>query len=820
MFQRFVSIILFIGFVFKGLGQGISAGEIALQLKKLNTTGSVLYIAAHPDDENTRLISWLSNEKCLRTAYLSLTRGDGGQNLIGKEQGDGLGLIRTQELLAARRTDGGQQFFTRAIDFGYSKNPKETFSIWDKDSILKDVVYIIRKFRPDAIICRFGTDGSGGHGHHTASALLAEEAFGIAGDPTKFPELNAIVLPWKPAVLAWNFWIDRSKMEGKICRMEVGGFNPLLGKSYGEIAAESRSMHKSQGFGVARNRGETFEYFKILSGDCDTNNLFSGMDFSWNRWEGSQEVQNWCRKAQEAFSFQAPGSIIPLLAKGYQACSQIKDPLAREFKQKQIAELIKACGGWHLEAVAEDFIAIPGTALKINFQSLNRSSQMVRLRRVSIGKLFDSSLQINLLNNKLLKYSSWIQIPESNPYSYPYWLQSPAYHQGLARVPTSLVGLPESAPALNARFELEYEGISIPYEVGISYKWVEPADGEKYRQLEILPPVTLKLEQKAFVFTPGMEKKISVKLLAHKANLVGKIKISLPQGWVCPQNESAIALAKKGEELVVSFSIKPGKGAENGRLQLAAEFNNQVYNLSLNRINYPHIPIQSQLYPCEAQLVLTDLKISKGKIGYVPGAGDGVAEGLRDVGYLVEELNDEQLMTSDLSKYQAIITGVRLYNVNERTRQFQPKLMEYVHKGGNLVVQYNTLNWISSVKTEIGPYPFNISRERVTDEKSAVIFSLPEHPALNIPNKLDDKDFQHWVQERGIYFAADFSAPFQAPLKMNDPGEKDQSGALIIAPHGKGNFVYSGLAFFRQIPSGVPGAYRLLSNLIALPENK
>lgn len=820
MFQKAVSIIVFISFIFKGLGQGISAGDIALQLKKLNTAGSVLYIAAHPDDENTRLISWLANEKCLRTAYLSLTRGDGGQNLIGKEQGDGLGLIRTQELLAARRTDGGQQFFTRAIDFGYSKNPQETFSIWEKDSILKDVVYIIRKFRPDAIICRFGTDGSGGHGHHTASALLAEEAFALAGDPTKFPELNALVSPWKPSLLAWNFWVDRSKMEGKICRMEVGGFNPLLGKSYGEIAAESRSMHKSQGFGVARNRGETFEYFKILKGECDTTNLFSGMDFSWNRWEGSQEVHNWCRKAQESFSFQSPASIIPLLVKGYQACKQFKDTYGREMKQKQIADLIKACGGWHVEAVAEDFIAIPGTAIKINFQSLNRSHQMLRLQRVSIASMYDSSLQTQLLNNKLLKFSTWIQLPENMPYTYPYWLRYPSHHQGLARVAPEMVGMPESAPALTARFDLECEGVVIPFEVGIPYKWVEPADGEKYRPLEVMPPLTLKLEQKAFVFTPGMEKKISVKLLAHKANMAGKLKIALPHGWICPQNEMAFELIKKGEEQVFTFGIKPGKGAENGRLQLAAEVNHQVLNLSLNRLNYPHIPIQTQLFPCEAQLVLTDLKISKGKIGYIPGAGDGVADGLRDVGYSVEELSDEQLMASDLGKYQAIVTGVRLYNVNERTRQFQPRLMEYVRNGGNLVVQYNTLNWISSVKTDIGPYPFNISRDRVTDEKAPVLFSMPGHPALNTPNKLSEIDFQNWVQERGIYFAADFSAPYQAPLKMKDPGEKDQIGALIIAPHGKGNFVYTGLAFFRQIPAGIPGAYRLMSNLIALPKNK
>lgn len=810
--------------IVNGFAQTSGPGDIALSLKKLNTVGSVLYIAAHPDDENTRLIGWLANEKCLRTGYLSITRGDGGQNLIGKEQGDHLGMIRTQELLAARRTDGGEQMFTRAIDFGYSKNPEETFAIWGKDSILKDAVYAIRKFRPDVLICRFGTDGSGGHGHHTASAMLAEEAFDLAGDSTKFPELNALVKPWKPKLITWNFWIERAKMSGKTVRMEVGGYNSLLGKSYGEIAAESRSMHKSQGFGVARNRGETFEYFRILKGDCDTNNLFSGVDQTWKRLKGSAELASLCKKAETKFDLQRPEAIVPILVKARQAAEKLEDDYWRKRKIQEIDELIRKSLGLYLEAAAQDFSTAPGARLKVNLWAINRSSVPIQMQKISISGLFDSSMNSVLKPNLSQKSFTWITLPENQPNTNCYWLNKPPISKGLAKVEDPiLIGTPESKPALEARFDLVILGQPISILVPVMHKWVEPSDGEKYRSLEILPAVTVNLEEKAFVFPIGETgingKNIKIRIAAHAPNQKGKIELEMPEGWRSAQKSMDFSLEKVGDETVVEMGVFPFSNASPGTFKVKANVGNKVHSQSLIRLDYGHIPIQTLLYPAEAKLVNININLAGKNIGYIPGAGDGVAKALQQVGYSVTELSDEEITNGKLTRFDAIVVGVRAYNINERMRNYYPKLMAYVKEGGNLVLQYNTNNWISSVKSEMGPFPFSISRERVTDENAPIVFTDNNSPLIKTPNLLTESDFQNWVQERGIYFASDLAPEYQAPFSMKDPGEKDQKGSLIVAPYGKGNFVYTGLALFRQLPAGVPGAYRLMANILGLPKH-
>jgi LmbE family N-acetylglucosaminyl deacetylase len=322
----FISLLLLLGHnLFAQNSAPATAGEILLGLQKLNTTGAVLYIAAHPDDENTRLLAWLANERKLRTGYLSLTRGDGGQNLIGKEQGEMLGLLRTQELLAARRTDGAEQFFTRANDFGFSKNPDETFSIWDRDSVLADVVWTIRKFRPDVIICRFPTTGEGGHGHHTGSAILASEAFEAAGDPKRFPHQLAYVSTWQPKRLFWNtfnFGTTNTTSPDQL-KVDAGVYNSLLGKSYGEIAAESRSFHKSQGFGTAKSRGEALEYFKQLKGDSVKSDLFEGIDQSWSRMPQAAKIGRLTAAAVKSFRPLNPEASVPQLVTIYKTLSAI-----------------------------------------------------------------------------------------------------------------------------------------------------------------------------------------------------------------------------------------------------------------------------------------------------------------------------------------------------------------------------------------------------------------------------------------------------------------------------------------------------------------
>ena len=835
--------------------QQLAPGQILLNLKKLNTYGTVLYVAAHPDDENTRLIAWLANEKCLRTGYLSITRGDGGQNLIGKEQGPLLGLIRTQELLAARQADGGEQMFTRAIDFGYSKTPEETFAIWNRDSILKDVVYAIRKFRPDAIICRFGTDGSGGHGHHTASAMLAEAAYDIAGDSTKYPELNAYVKAWQPKLLAWNFWQERATVSGQSTRMDVGGYNQLLGKSYGEIAAESRSMHKSQGFGVVKGRGQTYEYFKVLRGTADTADLFSTINIGATRCAGMQKLEATIGSIIKAFNPSRPDASITLLLKAKVLIEKLPDPYYRSQKTKQVDALILACAGSFAEANATDYIQVPGDTMKVSLQAINRSATAIKIIDVTIAsaksvQAEDTVINLTLKNNVAFKGLTSVVIPASAPYTNPYWLANTPHTKGLSNVPDqAMVGKPESPAAFSATFNLRVAGQPMQVTVPIRYRWVEPADGEKYRALEVLPPVTVNLDREVYMMVaqPWREK-VTLKTTFHDIHYNGKydslrhgpiysIKQTIRYNRRLRGTGSSFYISdyynfvskyifdtagfhpnySKNYEFSVIERVWPLPGvARSGRARAFGRWDDSsgFDTLSVRRVAYPHIPIQTILKDNQAKLVTVEINLGKRNIGYLPGAGDDVAECLKQIGYNITILDDAIISSGNLAKFDAIVIGVRAYNVNERMAGYRSKLLSYIENGGTVIAQYNTNNWVSSLVTQIGPYPFGIGRDRVTNENSPIAFLLPDHELLNKPNKITQADFEGWVQERGIYFAADLAKEYEMPLAMSDANEPPKASNTIFARYGKGRFIYTGLAFFRQLPAGVPGAYRLFANMI------
>jgi LmbE family N-acetylglucosaminyl deacetylase len=808
-----------------------TSSEILLGLKKLNTIGSVLYIAAHPDDENTRLLSYLANERKLRAGYLSITRGDGGQNLIGSEQGELLGLIRTQELLAARKKDGAEQFFTRANDFGYSKNPEETFAIWNKDSVLADMVWVIRKFKPDVIICRFPTTGEGGHGHHTASALLAEEAFEAAADAKRFPEQLKYVSVWKTKRLFWNtfnFGSTNTTAPDQL-KIDVGIYNPLLGKGYGEIAAESRSMHKSQGFGSAKGRGTTLEYFKLLKGDSAKLDLFDGIDLTWQRFPSAKKFQEALSIAISKYDVSEPSKIVPDLVNAYRELYSViitvpnsSEHYWKEQKLKEIQNLILQCAGIWVEAYAQLPSGVPGNEYNYSIQCIKRSNANANLNTINYFGRFDTTANINLKNNELLTLRHKQSLAPDLPYSSPYWLNE-SHPIGMYTVNNKLlVGNPENISNTMVYFQFTIEGTTFQVIRPVMVKSTDPVKGEVYRPHEILPPATVNTSDKVYISMNGKPTKIKVKVKANKDNVKGIVLYKTPYNWITKVTEEncSFHLLKKGDEKELEVLVQPNEDAHDTVVTIFLSIDNVNYNKSISRIEYDHIPYQFILNEAKAKLIKIDLKKTGTNIGYIPGAGDDVADCLRQIGYTVTELSNNKLANDDLSKYNAIVTGVRAYNTNDQLPLYHAKLMEYVKNGGNYIVQYNTNNNFGKLNASIGPYPFTVSRERVTDENAKVEFDRKTHPVYTSPNLISSKDFDNWIQERGIYFVTDKDEKYETIFSMNDKDEKPLKGSLIYTHYGKGNFVYTGLAFFRQLPAGVPGAYRLFVNLLSLPKSK
>ncbi len=797
-----------------------SASDILLSLQKLNTLGSVLYIAAHPDDENTRLLSYYSNEKKFRTAYLALTRGDGGQNLIGSEQGDLLGVIRTQELLGARRIDGAEQYFSRAIDFGYSKNPEETFSIWNKDSILSDVVWAIRKFQPDVIILRFPTTGEGGHGHHTASAILGLEAFTAASDPKVFPEQLKYFPVWQAKRIFWNMFRPKEdEIKGKpdIVSVDIGTYNKLLGKSYGEMASDSRTMHKSQGFGVARNRGIQYDYLKLLDGDSFVEDEFSGINTTWNRLPGASEINTLISELISNFRYQNPSANIPgLLTVRKLIQKNISNSYWRELKTIEIERLILACSGLFLEATSETFAAVPGDSLPISASLINRSDFPVTLLNVQCtGFAKDTLLQLPLPNNNLQSIPRTLSIPPDQKYTTPYWLEKP---HSLGLFSTSYpwnIGIPETEAPIQIKFTLKINEDTLFISRPLVYKWVDPVRGELYRAFEILPTVSIQPANGVYLFTKEGAQEINITLKGISSNVKGNVQLDVPKGWKVSPPNLPFELTEKNEEKKFSFNVTPPKEFGEGTLHANVLINGKKTGKNIVRVEYEHIPIQTLVKEAEARIVHMNLNTVPLKVAYIEGAGDNIPSCLHQIGYDVTLLDDENLSRGDLSSYDVIITGIRLYNTNDRMNVYQPRLMDYAKAGGTLLVQYNTSNFLSSLKSEIGPYPFKITRDRVTDETAEVLFIKPDHQLLQQPNRIEASDFKGWIQERGLYFAGDYGTEYETLLSMHDPGEKALEGSLIYAKYGKGQFIYTGISFFRELPAGVAGAYRLFVNLMA-----
>lgn len=802
-----------------------NSSEIHQAIQKLNVLGSVLYIAAHPDDENTRLISYMANEVKARTAYLSLTRGDGGQNLIGPEIREQLGVIRTQELLAARRVDGGEQRFTRANDFGYSKHPDETLEIWNEDEVLADVVWAIREFKPDIIINRFDhRRGRLTHGHHTASAMLSMEAFDLANDASKYPSQLELTETWQPKRIffntSWRFFGSQEKFEkadkAYMHSFDIGVYYPNKGRSNNEVAAIASSQHLSQGFGRLSQRGSQQEYIEFLKGEpLDKNeDIFAGIDTSWNRVEGGKAIGNILNTVEANFNFKNPASHLPQLLETYKLLQNVKDDHWKTVKTTELKTIIEACAGLYLEVSANSPNAAPNSAVTLNMEILNRSEAGIDLVSYQLSTLENGvSKNMALPSNQKINLEEGITIPTNSNYTTPYWLNSDST-LGMYNVEDqSLIGLPETPRTVFIDFNLQIEGTPISIRKPVIYRYSKPDKGELYRPFEIIPMVSASLSDDVYIFDNDQQKEIEVTVKAGKDIIEGYVEMAYPKDWqVLPQKQK-IEIANKGDVQKVIFTVIPPKNQSEGFITPMVNVNDEIFTDELIEIDYTHIPFQTVLMPSQSKIVRLNIEKRGNTIGYIEGAGDVVPESLRQIGYDVTIIEPEQISPENLSNFDAIVVGIRAYNIVEALKFKQKFLLEYVKEGGNLIIQYNTNRGI--LVDNLAPYDLQVSRDRVTDENATVKILEPNHPILNFPNKITDKDFEGWVQERGLYFPDEWSKEFTPLLASNDKGERSKKGALLVAKYGKGNYIYTGLSFFREFPAGVSGAFRIFANLLS-----
>ncbi len=797
------------------------AEKIELSLRSLDTLGSVMMIAAHPDDENTALLAYFTRGRTLRTAYLSLTRGEGGQNLIGAEQGVLLGVIRTQELLAARKIDGAEQYFTRAIDFGFSKTAAESLEKWGREKILSDVVWNIRRFRPDVIVLRFSGTPRDGHGQHQASAILGKEAFTAAADPARFPEQLKYYPVWQAKRLMWNTFSFNARQEQESARMpgrievDTGQFSPLLGYSYAEIAGMSRSMHRSQAMGAPERKGSQKQYLVTVAGEPAKSGVFDGIDISWRRLPGGAAIGTLIAKAQAAFHPDRPAAILPYLAQARPLIAAIHDPIA-ERKLKELDETMALAAGVWAGVLAGRWDVTPGDSLKLTPQVMARTSVPVKLDQIRLtGRIpvpAVSTTPALLPFNKADEQKVECPISPDQAYTQPYWLIKPPQGDVYTVDDQQLLGLADTPPLIEAHYRLEISGQSVEIARPLRFRYVDRVRGELTRPVVVAPPVAIRLADKVLIFPTAQAKQADAEVSTIEASGQASVRLATPQGWRVEPAEQSLAVPAAGQQAMVNFRLQasaPGISAVEASATLAGK----TIASGMTVIDYPHIPPQVLFPAAQAKLVRVDIRTLARRVGYVMGAGDEIPEALRQMGCEVTLLTADMLALGDLARFDAIVTGVRAFNVRPDLRANQPRLLEYARNGGTLVVQYNTLD--GPPIGNVGPYPIGITHARVSVEEAPVRFTNPESPLLQEPNRITAQDFDGWIQERGLYFASTWAPEYKTLIESHDPNELPQEGGTLYTKFGKGAYVFTAYSWFRELPAGVPGAFRIFANLLS-----
>ena len=791
------------------------SSSIYVKLQKLHSLKRVLYVAAHPDDENTRALAYFSLGEKAETAYFSLTRGDGGQNLIGDELSEDLGILRTQELLAARSHDGAKQYFSRALDFGYSKSAEESFNLWGKEELLHDLVLTIRQFQPDVIITRFPPDERGGHGHHTASALLAIEAFNMAADENFLPQQVRKYGVWKTNSIYWNtsYWWDKdiqnmAEDDPNYILMDIGGYNAELGMSYNEIGTIARSQHKCQGFGAIVERGSRIEYFKHLDGK-KMKSFFDHNEKSWSDIISSEFEKNLDNLITD-FNFKDPSENVPALLKILKNLETLPDSFFKNEKIKYCKRIIIDCLGLHADLTGDDYSFVSSESLDLKLNMINRSKIFIQLGNISLstGESYfcDDTLSHNESIEKTVVSNGKVRQGIFNHY----WLEKP-FNNLFEVTDSSNFCKAENNSVIQAKLTLYIYEDTFTFFVPATYKWRDPSFGERKRPMIATPDFSANFEEKLVLVKPGGKKTIRVKIHTFRDSLSQTVELKIPDGWNAFPQRFELNMDKKHKEEWLSFDLEPLKNPSSGELQIVCN-GKKVY--SYTEIKYDHIPNQGVFKEASLNCTELDVKIKPGKIAYLKGVDDAVPQAIAQLGFEVETFEVASLSDLDLTKYRSVVLGIRIYNVYPEIRNFESKLFEYVENGGNLIMQYNTA-WRSSEGVTYGPYPFELSRKRVTEENAEVTFLAKDHPVMNTPNKITKKDFESWVQERGLYFAANWNKNYTPLFSWSDKGEDPLEGGLITCNYGSGQFVYTGISFFRELPNGVLGAYRLFANLLS-----
>lgn len=813
------------------------AAELQQTLERLNVLGSMMMFAAHPDDENTAVITYFARGRHIETAYLSATRGEGGQNLIGPEQSELMGLIRTQELLAARRVDGAQQFFTRAIDFGYSKTPDEALGQWGRDVLLGDMVRAIRGFRPDVIIARFPPPpGSGGHGQHTAVGYTGEAAMAAAADPSRFPEQIAEGLePWQARRYYYNVFSFRGpvgppeRAEDRVTT-EIGGYSPVLGKSYRAIAGESRSMHRSQGFGSSQPKGTATASFDYVAGERVAGDLFADVDTSWSRVPGGERVGDLLAQALGRYEPTSPTAILPLLLEANYELGRLEGDWA-ERKRPQLLHAIELATGLWLDATAERWDVVPGEAVSIELTAVNRSPAKVHWLGAELRGFAEAGYDAGsteLLASQLVEHSVSVQAPDDLQPSQPPWLvnePTTTYHYDDA----ALIGSPEAPPLAEVAFRVRIEGVELEFVKPVVYRWVDRARGERERALLAVPAAAVSFTRSNMVFPDAAARRVSVRVQSNQEATTGTLVLELPEGWLATPNSYNVELARHGQESVFDFEVTPPKDESGGQLVARMKLDGSVISTGMRVIEYDHIPIQVVFPRAAMRVERVDVVLLSKNIGYVMGAGDEIPAALEQLGASVRLLDETELATGDLSGYDAIIAGVRALQTRADLMAARERVMEYVAGGGTFVVQYNTITrrrGTSGAGRILSPYPIEpYTRQggrpdRITDENAPIEILLPDHPLLNTPNQIRPKDFDGWVQERGLYFMEEWDPRYTAPWTSHDVGQPSIPGGTLYTTYGDGTYVYTAYSWFRQLPKGVPGAYRIFANIVSAGQTR
>lgn len=799
------------------------SAELHELLDRLNTVGTVLMLGAHPDDENTAVLAYLARGRHLRTVYFSATRGEGGQNLIGTEQGELMGVIRTHELLEARRIDGGEQEFASVVDFGYSKTPEETLSIWGEERLLRDMVRVIRKVRPDVIVSRFPPrPGSGGHGQHTAVGWTGPLAFEAAADASRFPDLG--LPPWTTDRYYFNVPTFNRRMEqaagrepGRL-RVELGQYDPVLGKSFAEIAGESRSMHRSQGMGASQRKGSVPAYFEYVAGERALNDLFDGIDTSWHRVPGGGRAGKSLLEARANYDPRNPAAILPHLLSAYEALKELAGSEVN-YKRGELERAIELASGIWVDATADRWNAVPGGRVEIELRALRRTGpawQWLETRLEGVTEVAVSGSEA-LERNEVATRSTTVSVPDRPCYSQPHWLRDEAAgRDACGEIPES----PGPSPLLTAVFKFGTpEGVEVEIRKPVLYRWVDRSFGERSRPVAVVPAVTVAFARENRIFPEREPAEIRVLLASHIGNALAAVRLEAPAGWQVEPASQDVAFERSGQERTAIFQVTPPNLASSGELTATVTVDGTEIRHGLRTIEYDHMPATPVFPPATMRVERFDVELLASEIGYVMGAGDKVPDALGQLGATISLLGPEDLAGGDLERFDAVVTGVRALNTRPDLIAARERVLEYVENGGTLVVQYNTSSFRrgpgAGPSTTLGPYPMTASRLRVTDERAEMRVTSEGHPLLSRPNQIAAADFDGWVQERGLYFMSDWDERYDAVLECADPGEEPLRGGLLYARYGKGAYVFTGYSWFRQLPAGVPGAYRIFANLIS-----